>query len=255
MVWSAAAGVSCRMTDASAPPADAPSAPNASAQLHREAAPPSARVAVLTISDTRTPETDTSGLYLMDELRAAGHVVVGYRVVKDDAVEIRAALVQYAREAQIVLSSGGTGITGRDVTVPVVESLLTKQFPGFGELFRMLSYQQVGGAAMLSRAVGGLCRGAAIFAMPGSLNAVKTAWEGILRDELSHLVFEIERHGQPGVMQTGVEPLPSAPAPQPSYVSLERPPLAPLPGGFPQPGTGGGVAAGIGRHKKGDGRP
>lgn len=225
----------------------------ASAQQHRDAAPRSARVAVLTISDTRTAETDTSGQYLMDELRAGGHEVVGYRVVKDDAVEIRAALVQYAREAQVVLSSGGTGITGRDVTVPVVESLLTKQIPGFGELFRMLSYQQVGGAAMLSRAIGGLCRGAAVFAMPGSLNAVKTAWEGILRDELSHLVFEIERHGQPGVTQTGVEPLPAAPAP--AYVSLERPPLAPLPGGFPQPGTGGGVAAGLGRHKKGDGRP
>ncbi|MBB5374691.1 molybdenum cofactor biosynthesis protein B [Deinococcus metalli] len=213
-------------------------------------------MALVTISDTRTPETDTSGQYLMTELRAAGHELVGYRIVKDDAVEIRAALVQFSREAQIVLSSGGTGITGRDVTVPVVESILTKPIPGFGELFRMLSYQQVGGAAMLSRAVGGLCRGAAVFAMPGSLNAVKTAWEGILRDELPHLVFELERHGQPGVMPTGTEALPAEAAPTlPGRVTLERLPLAPLPGGFPAAGTGGGAAAGLGRHKKGEGLP
>lgn len=223
-----------------------------SAQQHRDAAPRAARVAVVTVSDTRTAETDTSGQYLMAELRAAGHDVVAYRIVKDDAVEIRSALVQFSREAQIVLSSGGTGITGRDVTVPVVESLLTKPIPGFGELFRMLSYQQVGGAAMLSRAVGGLCRGAVIFAMPGSLNAVKTAWEGILRDELPHLIFELERHGQPGVPVTGAEPAPAEPAPL-ARVTLERLPLSPLPGGFPAAGTGGGAAAGLGRHKKGDG--
>ncbi|WP_309569646.1 molybdenum cofactor biosynthesis protein B [Deinococcus sp.] len=239
------------------PPApDASALTDGSAQQHRKAAPRSARVAVVTVSDTRTPETDTSGRYLMDELRAAGHTLVAYRIVKDDAVEIRAALVQFSREAQIVLSSGGTGITGRDVTVPVVESILNKAIPGFGELFRMLSYQQVGGAAMLSRAVGGLSRGALIFAMPGSLNAVKTAWEGILRDELPHLVFELERHGQPGVTATGVEALPPEPAlPLPGRVALEHLPIAPLPGGFPAAGTGGGAAAGLGRHKKGEGLP
>src|SRR6476469_6429692 len=220
------------------PPASDPAArTDESAQQHRNAAPRTARVALLTISDTRTPETDTSGQYLMDELKAGGHEVVAYRIVKDDAVEIRAALVQFSREAQIVLSSGGTGITGRDVTVPVVESILTKPIPGFGELFRMLSYQQVGGAAMLSRAVGGLSRGALVFAMPGSLNAVKTAWEGILRDELPHLVFELERHGQPGAMTTGVESLPAEPVAAPQgRVSLERLPLSPLPGGFPVAG-------------------
>ncbi len=179
------------MTDAHQQPAS---------QQHRAAAPRHVRVAVLTISDTRTPDTDTSGQYLLAELEAGGHETVRYRVVRDDAVEIRAALGQFVGEATVVLTSGGTGLTGRDVTVPVVESMLTKPIPGFGELFRMLSYQQVGGAAMLSRALGGLCRGSAIFAMPGSLNAVKTAWEGILRDEIGHLAFEIERHGQPGVV-------------------------------------------------------
>jgi molybdenum cofactor biosynthesis protein B len=189
-------------------------------------------VAILTISDTRTPETDTSGQYLRAQLEAQGHEVVAYRVVKDDAVEIRSSLVAFTREATVVISSGGTGITGRDVTVPVVESLITKPIPGFGELFRMLSYQQVGGAAMLSRAVAGLVRGAVVFAMPGSLNAVQTAWEGLLRDEIGHLAFEVERHGQPGVLA----------APHPADGEAQRLP--------PQPGAGGGVAAGLGRHRK-----
>ncbi|UBV41483.1 molybdenum cofactor biosynthesis protein MoaB [Deinococcus taeanensis] len=202
-----------------------------SAGSHRDVSPRSVRVAVLTVSDTRTPETDTSGQYLIAQLEAGGHQVVAYRVVKDDALEIRSALVAFTREATVVLSSGGTGITGRDVTVPVVESLITKPIPGFGELFRMLSFQQVGGAAMLSRAVAGLVRGAVVFAMPGSLNAVQTAWTGLLKDEIGHLAFEVERHGQPGVLaHPGAAPV--------------TPPL---------PGAGGGVAAGLGRHKKGGG--
>ncbi|OLV16761.1 MogA/MoaB family molybdenum cofactor biosynthesis protein [Deinococcus marmoris] len=186
------------MTDPSQQPAS---------KQHRAAAPRNVRVAVLTISDTRTPETDTSGQYLLAELKVAGHSVVHYRVVRDDALDIRTALVLFVREATVVLTTGGTGLTGRDVTVPVVESMITKPIPGFGELFRMLSYREVGGAAMLSRALGGLCRGSAIFAMPGSLNAVKTAWEGILKNEIGHLAFEIERHGQPGVVAPVLSPL------------------------------------------------
>ncbi|ULH15686.1 MogA/MoaB family molybdenum cofactor biosynthesis protein [Deinococcus sp. KNUC1210] len=164
---------------------------------HQEAAQGAVRVGVLTISDTRTQDTDTSGQYLMQQLQVDGHVVVEYRIVKDDALEIRSALSAMMKTAQVILSSGGTGITGRDVTIPVVESLLTKPMPGFGELFRMLSYQQVKGAAMLSRAVGGLARNTLIFALPGSQNAAQTAWEGLLRDELSHLVFEMTRQPQP----------------------------------------------------------
>jgi molybdenum cofactor biosynthesis protein B len=198
----------------SAAPSDTPSPAGQGATLpgtvsigktahHVAAASAPVRVAVLIVSDTRTPDTDTSGQYLLAELRAQGHQVTSYRIVKDDAVEIRAALVAFVREATIVISSGGTGITGRDVTIPVVESLITKPIPGFGELFRMLSYAQVGGAAMLSRAVAGLCRGAVVFALPGSLNAVTTAWEGLLKSELSHLAFEVTRHGQPGVTELG----------------------------------------------------
>ncbi|GGJ61708.1 MogA/MoaB family molybdenum cofactor biosynthesis protein [Deinococcus aquiradiocola] len=172
---------------------------------HIQAAPDRVQVGVLTISDTRTEETDTSGQYLLAELRSGGHDVVDYRIVRDDALEIRGALNALMRQAQVVITSGGTGITGRDVTIPVVESLITKPMPGFGELFRMLSFQQVKGAAMLSRAVGGLASQTLLFALPGSRNAVQTAWEGLLRDELTHLVFELTRHVQPTT-------LPSAPA-------------------------------------------
>lgn len=183
------------MTDAPAPHPPPTAHPPTE---HHGAAPRSVRVAVLTVSDTRTPETDTSGAYLLSELRGAGHEVTGYRIVRDEAEGIRHALGELMQGAVIVISSGGTGITGRDVTIPVVESLLTKPMPGFGELFRMLSYREVGGAAMLSRAVGGLAGGTLLFALPGSLNAVQTAWTGLLQGELGHLAFEVARHGQPG---------------------------------------------------------
>lgn len=165
---------------------------------HRQHAPRTVRAAVLTISDTRTPETDTGGGYLVERLREAGHDVVDRRIVRDDADAIRAALHALLPAAQVVITTGGTGITGRDVTIPVVESLLEKPLPGFGELFRMLSYPEVRGAAMLSRATGGLARApggerALLFALPGSLNAVTTGWEKLLGEELPHLVYEMLR--------------------------------------------------------------
>ena len=164
---------------------------------HRAAGPKQIKLAILVISDTRTPQTDTSGDYLVEVLEAEGHEVVARAIVKDEEDQIRFALTDFLQgEAQVVMSSGGTGIAGRDVTVPVVESLIKKPMPGFGELFRMLSYKEVKGAAMLSRAVGGLAEGGLLFALPGSKNAVKTAWEKLLKDELSHLVFEVFRHEQ-----------------------------------------------------------
>ena len=162
---------------------------------HQAAGPSSVKVALLTISDTRTPDTDTSGDYLEHALNQAGHELIERTIVKDDRATIKATLEHFLNsEAQVVISSGGTGIAGRDFTVPVVESLIKKAMPGFGELFRMLSYREVGAAAMLSRATGGLAEGGLLFALPGSSNAVKTAWEGLLKDELSHLVFEFSRH-------------------------------------------------------------
>ncbi|WP_189000233.1 MogA/MoaB family molybdenum cofactor biosynthesis protein [Deinococcus roseus] len=160
---------------------------------HKSQAPRQVRMAIITISDTRTLDNDHSGNYLISELEKAGHLLVGRTIVKDEKDQIKAAFQGFMQEAQIVISSGGTGITGRDVTIPVMESLIEKPMPGFGELFRMLSYQQVKGAAMLSRAVGGLAGKTLLFALPGSLNAVQTGWEGLLRDELAHLAFEVVR--------------------------------------------------------------
>ena len=165
---------------------------------HRAAGPDVVRVAVLTISDTRTADNDSSGDFLAKAISVAGHELMARKIVKDEAEEIRAALQAFMTAgAQIILTSGGTGIAGRDVTIPVVESFIKKPMPGFGELFRMLSFEEVKGAAMLSRAVGGLAENALIFALPGSRNAVKTAWEKLLKDELSRLVFELVRHKQP----------------------------------------------------------
>jgi molybdopterin adenylyltransferase len=169
-----------------------------SSQLHRQAAETNhVRAAILTISDTRSLETDSSGAFLQTALLEAGHLVLERCVVRDDPEAIRAQLEGWlaAGSAQIILTTGGTGITKRDNTIPVIESLLEKPMPGFGELFRMLSYQEVGAAAMLSRATGGLAHGGKclIFAMPGSLNAVQTAWNGIFAKELAHLVYEVVR--------------------------------------------------------------
>ena len=162
---------------------------------HRAAGPDKVTIALVTISDTRTPDNDTSGDYLEQALFEAGHKVSERTLIKDNREQIQATLTRLlASEAQVVLTSGGTGIAGRDYTVPIVESLIKKPLPGFGELFRMLSYNEVKGAAMLSRAVGGLAEGGLIFALPGSSNAVKTAWEKLLKDEFSHLVFEMLRH-------------------------------------------------------------
>ena len=165
---------------------------------HLSAGPKSVAIALLTISDTRTSCNDTSAEYLAEELSQLGHTLVDRKIVRDEEAEIRHALQELlSGPAQVVISSGGTGIAGRDVTIPIVTSLIVKPMPGFGELFRMLSFKEVGGAAMLSRAVGGLADGGLIFALPGSRNAVRTGWEKLLRDELGHLVFEVFRHDQP----------------------------------------------------------
>lgn len=165
---------------------------------HRAAGPDSVTVAVVTISDTRTPQTDSSGDFLEAALLESGHTLSERVLIKDDKEQIWETLERLLKsEAQVVITSGGTGIAGRDFTVPVVESFIVKPMPGFGELFRVLSYNEVGGAAMLSRALGGLAEGGLLFALPGSSNAVKTAWDKLLKKELSHLVFELTRHAQP----------------------------------------------------------
>jgi len=152
------------------------------------------RCAVVTISDTRTEETDRSGTFLRNRLQEHGHQVLHYAIVPDEPEMIGALLDELAGKVDVILTNGGTGISGRDTTYEVVAARLEKTLPGFGELFRMLSFQEIGSGAMLSRAIGGVYRGTLIFALPGSLNAVKLALDRLLLPELRHLVWEIRRH-------------------------------------------------------------
>lgn len=151
-------------------------------------------LAVVTVSDTRTPETDLNGQYLRAQIQAAGHRMVDYRIVPDEPAQIEAVLEELcAGEARLIFFNGGTGITHRDTTFDVISRKLEKTLPGFGELFRMLSYQQVGAAAMLSRAVAGIYRGKVILSTPGSPAAVQLAWEKLILPELQHLAWEVAR--------------------------------------------------------------
>ena len=168
---------------------------SASTAAHRAAAPDSVAAAVLTVSDTRTTETDTSGRLILDGLAANGHGVVDYRIVPDDPDTIRAILADWVADDRIaaILTNGGTGISRRDTTYDVVAGLLDKRLDGFGELFRMLSYQEIGAAAMLSRAVAGVHQRTLVMTMPGSRNAVALALERLILPELAHLVYEATR--------------------------------------------------------------
>lgn len=163
-----------------------------SVEEHREAAPDSVRCAVVTVSDSRTKENDKSGQIMIESLKATGHEVIGYEIIKDDPEGIATILDKYADdpECQAILFNGGTGIAQRDSTYDVIAGRLEKTLPGFGELFRMLSYQEIGAAAMLTRATAGVYRGRLVFSTPGSSNAVKLAMNELISGELSHLVYE-----------------------------------------------------------------
>jgi molybdenum cofactor biosynthesis protein B len=152
-------------------------------------------MAVVTVSDSRTPETDVNGHYLKERIQAAGHELVGYRIVPDDPEEVIGALEEFAGQggARIILFNGGTGISRRDNTFDALSRLLEKTIPGFGELFRMLSWDQVGAAAMLSRATAGVYRDSVVISTPGSPAAVRLAWEKLIEPEMSHLAWELGR--------------------------------------------------------------
>ncbi len=163
---------------------------------HRQQAAGQGRInlAVVTVSDTRTPETDVSGQVIRELVEAAGHAVVGHRIVRDEPDEVAAVLDEFAAsEAQLIIFNGGTGISRRDRTYDVISQALEKTLPGFGELFRMLSYEQVGAAAMLSRATAGVYRGKVVFSTPGSPNAVRLAVEKLILPEIQHLAWELVR--------------------------------------------------------------
>ncbi len=162
---------------------------------HRAQAPKSVGCYVLTVSDTRTEETDTGGRTIGDLLRTAGHEVVGRTIVPDDPDLVRKTIERQLANpsVQVIITTGGTGITSRDSTYEAVSGLLDKRLDGFGELFRMLSYEQVGAAAMLSRACAGLVAGRIVAILPGSEAAVRLAMERLLIPELGHLVREASR--------------------------------------------------------------
>ncbi|NJK61920.1 MAG: molybdenum cofactor biosynthesis protein B [Synechococcaceae cyanobacterium SM2_3_1] len=144
------------------------------------------RVAVLTVSDTRTLEQDRSGQVLVDRIKAAGHELIDRQIVPDDKASIVVILRAWIADprVQVVISTGGTGLTGRDVTPEAFQEVLEKEIPGFGELFRMLSYATVGTSTLQSRALGGVAQGTYLFALPGSTSACREAWDHILSLQL-----------------------------------------------------------------------
>jgi molybdopterin adenylyltransferase len=171
-----------------------------SVHQHREAAPEFVRVAVLTISDTRTRETDTGGDVVEETMRGAGHEVVAREIVRDEATSIRTTLVDLLARPDVdaVVTTGGTGISARDTTYEVVERMVEKRLDGFGELFRMLSYEEIGAAAILSRALAGAVGTKLVASLPGSRNAVRLGMEKLLVPEVAHIVFELRKHQEKG---------------------------------------------------------
>lgn len=162
---------------------------------HRAASPSSVRCAVLTISDTRRPDTDTGGNAVVSLLESRGHTIVARGLSKDDPSAVQTWIQrQRARdEVEAILTTGGTGIAARDNTYEAILTMLDKPIPGFGELFRVLSYQEIGPAAMLSRACAGVSQCRIVIALPGSENAVRLAMEKLILPELGHLVREARR--------------------------------------------------------------
>ena len=163
-----------------------------STDQHRRESPTSVRCGVITVSDTRTLEDDRGGALIAQMLTAAGHTVASREIVPDEPNRMRPLVQSLARggEVDAVLLTGGTGIAARDQTYETIAALLEKEMPGYGELFRMLSYDDIGPAAMLSRAIGGTINRVVVLTMPGSTAAVRLAMEKLIVPEIGHLVHE-----------------------------------------------------------------
>jgi molybdenum cofactor biosynthesis protein B len=166
---------------------------NVSVESHKHDAPASVTCYVVTISDTRTPANDSSGDAIAAALQANGHRLAGRRIVPDDPAAVREAVTSQAGTVHAIITTGGTGITSRDSTYEAIAALLDKRLDGFGELFRMLSYEAVGSAAMLSRACAGTVGRTVVFALPGSEPAVRLAMTKLILPELGHVVRELGR--------------------------------------------------------------
>jgi molybdenum cofactor biosynthesis protein B len=162
---------------------------------HKARGPISIECGIITCSDTRTPETDKSGQLIRELLTQEGHRIGAYHVVKDEPVEVRELVRQLGEQPglEALIINGGTGISRRDSTFEAVDGLLEKRLPGFGELFRYLSYKEIGSSAMLSRATAGLYQGKVLFSIPGSSGAVRLAMEALILPELPHIVGEMRK--------------------------------------------------------------
>ena len=161
-----------------------------SSEEHKAAAPAGVRVFVLTVSDTRTDATDTAGGAIIELLKAEGHSIAGKAIEKDEPARVAELVRQQAviGDVDAIVTTGGTGLTSRDSTFEAIDALLTKRLPGFGELFRMLSYQDIGAAAMMSRACAGTIGKVVVISLPGSEKAVRLAMTKLVIPELAHLV-------------------------------------------------------------------
>jgi molybdenum cofactor biosynthesis protein B len=160
---------------------------------HRGTAVDAVRCAVVTVSDTRTASTDTSGRAIVELLERAGHTVESTSIVRDEPEQVRTIVGAHIGRVDAVITTGGTGISSRDTTCDALEALLQRRLDGFGELFRALSYDEIGSAAMLTRATAGVAHGTAVFILPGSENAVRLAMTRLIVPELGHIVRELRR--------------------------------------------------------------
>jgi molybdenum cofactor biosynthesis protein B len=160
---------------------------------HRKAAVTGVRCAVFTVSDTRAPETDVSGRTIVELLESAGHVVAKRQILRDDPKDVHEAVLGQIGGVDAIITTGGTGITSRDSTYEAIADLFEKRIDGFGELFRALSYQEIGSAAMMTRACAGVARGTAVFILPGSEHAVRLAMTKLILPEIGHVVRELRR--------------------------------------------------------------
>jgi molybdopterin adenylyltransferase len=168
---------------------------------HRAQGPDAVAVAVLTVSDTRDADSDTSGRLIVDHMSDQGHEVRDHRIVPDEPELITATIEEWVagQSVDAIVVNGGTGISARDRTFETLAALYERRLDGFGELFRMLSYAEIGAAAMLSRASAGVVNGVAIFSLPGSSNAVRLGLEKLIVPEITHIVFELRKQKTAGV--------------------------------------------------------
>ena len=169
--------------------------PSASVGAHKAEAPASVACYVLTVSDTRTPETDTGGRAIRDLLESAAHLVSGFDIVRDEPAQVTAKVRERLDDpgTRVIITTGGTGISSRDGTYEAVEGLLEKELTGFGELFRMLSFTEIGPSAMMTRATAGTVGRKAIFVLPGSEHAVRLAMTRLILPELGHVVQQLNK--------------------------------------------------------------